>query len=487
MLTSPHLPALSLLTLAISLILCPLANAAVNKGSSSSRLTWGEVTQGQGNVSSATNPASGAFDRQYLDANTSVAGYWSLGAGLEYGNVDDLFDLIDDTSESLTSGDEGGSSGGSSGSDVGYVIDDIDNPEFEALIDAARERATQVAAVLAFIQTEGYALAQAGTELAVLINSDVGGGTLRFDVTGWVNSSAIGLVEPIDFDREQALANLQATYDLSADDPITTYDLSGGLHLTIDPATRRVRASFDNDSLLLTRAAKLTEFALSYSRPLITNDSGVLFVGVRPKVTQIGLTRVTTRLGDLDDAEEAFDDIRHADFVTQTKAGIDLGLLWQNPRYRAGLTVTNLTQPTFDFPDIDYSDIENEEIRSALERTDSYEAERQYKLEGALLGEGQRWGLFAAYDANAVLDPAGVESQWGSLSGGYYFDNFWFNNARLGVSRNFSGSELSYLSAGVTMFRYVDLDLASTLKTTTLDGDNLPRGISLAVGLNYAF
>ena len=321
----------------------------------------------------------------------------------------------------------------------------------------------------------------------MLINNDVGGDTLRFDVTGWANSSAIGLVEPVDFDAEAALANLQAAYALSAGDPITTYDLTGGLNLTIDPSTRRVRASFDNDSMLLTRAAKLSEFALSYSRPVVESDSGTLFLGVRPKVTQIGLTRVTTRLGDLDDAEEAFDDIRSADFVTQAKAGIDLGLLWQNPRYRAGITVANLTQPTFDFPDIDYSEVENEEIRAALESTDSYEAERQYKLEGALLGAEQRWGLFAAVDANAVVDPAGIESQWGSLSGGYYFDNFWFNNARLGVRRNFSGSELSYLSAGVTMFRYVDLDLASTLSTTTIDGNSLPRGLSLALGLNYAF
>ncbi len=106
--------------------------------------------------------ASGAFDRQYLDADTTVTGYWMLGAGVEYGNVDDLFDLIDDTSESLASSDDGSSGGASSssGSEVDYVIDDIANPEFEALIEAARERATRVTAVLAFIQTEGYALAR---------------------------------------------------------------------------------------------------------------------------------------------------------------------------------------------------------------------------------------------------------------------------------------------------------------------------------------
>ncbi len=56
MLSSSRLPAQSLLALTIGLALYPLANAAMNKGSSSSRLTWGDVTQGRGNVSTSTNP-----------------------------------------------------------------------------------------------------------------------------------------------------------------------------------------------------------------------------------------------------------------------------------------------------------------------------------------------------------------------------------------------------------------------------------------------
>lgn len=464
-------------------------SATVMAIGSSSQLTWGNVSQGGGKVSTSSNPASGAFDRQYLDEDTNVAGYLNLGVSVEYGDVDDLFERINEASAALESAESGGGNGGDgggSGTDIG-TIDDISNPDLDALIDAADGKAAVIAGLLAFIRTEGYAIAQADSELVMLINNDLLGGTLRFDVSGWVNASVIGLTEAVTFDAETALAELNAAYNLGPDDPETTFDLTGGLHLTVDPASGNVSATYDNDSLLLTRAAKLTEFGVSYSRPLVAGDGSTLFLGLRPKLMQAGLTRVTTRLGDLTDAEETFDDVRDADFITQNKMSLDLGLLWQAERYRAGITLTNLGEPEFDFPDIDYSDIDNEEIRDELSKTNSYTAEHQFKLEGAWLSKEQQWGVFAAFDANSVVDAAGTELQWGTLSTAYTFENIWCNNVRLGVKRNFAGNELSYASMGITLFRFLNLDLESSLDNTVIEGEDLPRGLSFALGFNYGF
>jgi hypothetical protein len=220
---------------------------------------------------------------------------------------------------------------------------------------------------------------------------------------------------------------------------------------------------------------------------MFTAEEGTLFFGVKPKVTQIGLTRITTRLGDLTDAEDVFDDARDGDFVTESKLGLDLGLLWQSARYRAGVTLLNLGEPEFDFPELDYSGISNPEIREELGDTEQYTAEHQFKVEGAWLSEGQRWTIFAAYDINSIVDPAGNETQWASLSTSYDFENAWFNNIRVGASRNFAGSELSAASLGVTMFKFLNLDLSSTLSETRIDGEELPRGLAAAIGFNYAF
>ncbi len=473
------------LPLALLLLVSPLAAATMTTGSNSSRLTWGDVTQG-GGVSTATNAASGAFDRQYLETEVDVAGYWSLGGGLEYGDLDDLFELYNDTSAALERIDNGNGSGTQID-----IIDDIESPALNRLINQAEREAVLLSALLQVIDSKGYAVAQGGSELAVLINSDVAGGTLRLDINGWASSSAVGIMEEIDFDVDDALAALEELgnlYDLQPGDPETSYDLSGGLSLTINPTSGRVRATFENDSLLLTRAARAMEVGLSYSRPLLNHTEGRLFVGVRPKITQIGLSRVSTRLGDLEDAEAAFDDILNARFITQARPGLDLGLLWQARRYRAGLSVINLSEPVFDFPAVNYQQISNPEVRAELQQSDSYRAQRQFKLEAAWAQAGQPWLLLGAIDANTVTDAAGIDSRWGSLSAGYYPSRFWWcNNLRLGLSHNFAGSELTYLSGGTTLFRHLELDLASTLTTTTIEGMELPRGLSLALGLNYQF
>ncbi len=100
---------LSVLAVAIGLVFSSsLASAKGNSG----RLTLGDVTPGNGNISASSNPASGAFDRQFLDSDTDVAGYLDLGAAVEYGDVDDLFDRIDEASAALTSVEGDGSSGG---------------------------------------------------------------------------------------------------------------------------------------------------------------------------------------------------------------------------------------------------------------------------------------------------------------------------------------------------------------------------------------
>lgn len=482
---SAALPRLALL--ALTLWVSPLALATMTTGSNSARLTWGDVTQGSG-VSTATNAASGAFDRQYLGTDVAIAGYWSLGGGLEYGDLDELFELYNDTSAALERIDNGSGSGGS-GTQID-IIDDIESPALNRLISQAEREAVLLSALLQLIESKGYAMAQGGSELALLLNNDVAGGTLRLDINGWVSSSAVGIMEEIDFDVDDALAALEELsnlYDLQPGDPETSYDLSGGLSLSINPTTGRVRATFENDSLLLTRAARAVEMGLSYSRPLFSLDKGQLFVGVRPKITQIGLSRVSTRLGDLEDAEAAFDDILNASFVTQARPGLDLGMLWQASHYRAGLSIINLSEPVFDFPAVNYQQISDAEVRAQLQQSDTYVAQRQFKFEGALAPQGQRWQLLAALDGNTVSDAAGIESRWGSLSAGYSPRLQWCNNLRIGLSHNFAGSELSYLSGGTTLFQHLQLDLASALTTTVIEGMELPRGLSLALGWSDQF
>ena len=48
--------------------------------------------------------------------------------------------------------------------------------------------------------------------------------------------------------------------------------------------------------------------------------------------------------------------------------------------------------------------------------------------------------------------------------------------------RDSAGTEKSYASLGLTMFRFVNFDVASSLDTTTIDGRKLPEGLMLSLG-----
>ena len=77
--------------------------------------------------------------------------------------------------------------------------------------------------------------------------------------------------------------------------------------------------------------------------------------------------------------------------------------------------------------------------------------------------------------------------QWFTLTGGYAADSWWLPSARLGFSRNLAGSKLAYLNAGVTVMKFFNIDVATTLDTVTLDGSEMLRGANIRLGVQFDY
>lgn len=90
-------------------------------------------------------------------------------------------------------------------------------------------------------------------------------------------------------------------------------------------------------------------------------------------------------------------------------------------------------------------------------------------------------------DANAVPDPLGDEYQWLSAGAGFASDKWWLPGGRIGVRKNVAGSQLTYLTAGVTFFNFINLDVASTTETIKLNGQTVPRGAMANLSFMVAF
>jgi hypothetical protein len=321
----------------------------------------------------------------------------------------------------------------------------------------------------------------------VQFGNDRFGGTWTLEASWSGASKSFGVVQPIDFDEAAAESALQ---DWLLNNPTNLprgVELNGQVRLTIDALTNAVKFGLANDSSMLSKAVQTTELSLGYSRRGWSNDSGALYLGAEARLYMMRLSRFSVRFGDITNSEELFDAIRNSNFRNAERAGLDIGALWVADNYQLGIQLTNLNQPKFSFPTVNLDPYVNEEIINYLQTDQSYTMDRQVKLEGSLFTSDRRWSAHLGLDADSATDPLGDDFQWLTLSAAYATDSRWIPAARIGYRENLTGTEMKYLSVGVTAFKFVNFDISSALDTVKIDGKKLPQGIMASIGFQISW
>ena len=457
-------------------------------------LTLGDVTHGNRLQSASSNPAAAAADRARAGGKPVRGTVISGAAGLEYGNVQNLFDLYNDLTQAYAPSDPG--TGGGPGQDpddkpddginIGDILDTLD-PQIQEAVDAlAREIATQTVLLL-LIKEEGYAKAWLAADAPFVFDKQVLGGTWTFGVNWSGSSKAFGITEPIQFDSDVARQAIEDWINTLPIDRPGQFEISDDIVLTPTPGQDAVFLAITNDSSLVSKSSQATQFTFSYSREAMSRESGALYFGARANIYLAQLSRLSVRFGDITNSEELFDAIRDADFTTDEGAGLDMGVLWVADNYQLGAQVTNINEPKFVFPDVNLAPYRSESIIRALQNDKTYVMDRQLKLEASLFSQDRRWSAHLGYDADPATDALGDRFQWLTLSGGFTTDSWWIPSARIGYRQNLAGTELGYVSIGATLFKYVNIDIASALDTVEIDGDTLPQGLMGSIGFEISW
>lgn len=457
-------------------------------------LTLGDVTHGKRVLSASSNPAAAAANRARGSGKPVRGTVISGSAGLEYGNVDNLFDLYNELSQSYEPSDPG--SGGGPGQDpdnkpgdginLGDVLDMLD-PEYRELLDAiAREVATQTVLLL-LIREEGYGKAWLTADAPFVFDKQVLGGTWTFGVNWSGSSKAFGLTQSIEFDRDAARQAIDDWVNTLPINRPVEFEISADIELAPTPENNAVFFAVTNDSSLVSKSTQTTEFSLGYSRETMSRESGSLYIGARANLYLKQLSRLSVRFGDITNSEELFEAIRDADFRTDEGAGLDLGLLWVSDNYQLGAQLTNINEPEFRFPDVNLDPYSSLEAIQFFENDAVYTLDRQFRLEASIFTTDRRWSAHLGYDVDPVTEPMGDRFQWLTLSGGFATDSWWIPSARIGYRQNLAGTELGYISIGATLFKYVNIDIASALDTVKIDGQKLPQGLMGSIGFEISW
>jgi hypothetical protein len=464
-------------------------------------LTFGDVTHGLRVLSAAGNPAAAAADaaRGEEEEGERRGGLVFSGVlGIEFGNIDGYYDLIDsigdDNRPSIPPDPpdpeeppEGPVDRPKPGIDLGDIIE-ICCPDLNDLIDRVENELKNRLILLGLIRLDAYAKVFESVDVPILFGKEAAGGAWTLGINWSLTSKSYSLIDStMEFDRAAALADLSNQYNLMPGDPITTFDIAGDVDVVIDPVTGSARAILDNDSVLVTKAAQTNEIAVGYGRQFLESGSGGLFVGGKLNFYDLKLSRAVVRYGDITDTEAIFDSIRDTEYVGEKGLGIDVGLLWVSDRFQMGATWTNLNEPTFRYAETDLSSYKDESVIYNLAKDRTYTMQHQLKLEASLFTESRRWAVNFGLDANDTQDPMGDAFRWFTVSGGWTTNNQWLHNARFGYRHNLVGTELEYFSAGVTAFKWFNLDLAMEIDRVEIEDRTLPRGLIASAGFQVNF
>jgi len=457
-------------------------------------LTLGDVTHGMRAQSASSNPAAAAADLARSEGKRTSATVISGAAGLEYGNIQDLFDFYDEVTGAYEPSEPGTGGGPENlpedkpgGIDLGDIWDDLD-PDIQGIVAAfAREVVTQTA-ILALIRDEGYGKAWIAADAPFVFSNEYLGGAWTFGVNWSGNSKAFGLVQPIEFDEDAAREALEdwINNNLPINRP-AQLPVSEDVVLKLMPVTNAVLFTITNDSSIVTKASQTTEFNLGYSRHAWSNDKGSLYLGAEARLYLKRLSRFSFRFGDVADSEELFEAIRDSNFRSDEGLGVDVGALWVSGNYQLGAQVTNVNEPTFAFPQVNLDPYSDDGVIRFLQRDKNYTMDRQLKLEASVFSPKRRWSAHLGYDVDPATGTMGDRFQWMTVSAGFSTDSRWIPSWRVGYRRNLAGSELGYASIGLTAFKIVNFDISSTFDTVRIDGTELPRGLMASIGFQIVW
>ncbi len=473
----------------VSTLTCAAAVAGTPYQPSGMNLTYGNVSHGQSLYSPSNNPAAAAAELTRAGSEATSAMAVAGAAGIEYGNVQDLFDFYDRISAPYEPSEPDAGGPGNlpeGGINLGDILDNLD-PEYSEALDAIADEVAAQAALLAVIATEGYGKAWYSVDIPVVLGKEYLGGAWTVGLNWSGASKAKGYTVPLGFDPAEAR---QAISDWLAIDPADRpiqLPVGADLILNRDPVTGAVGLLFRNDSSLITKSARTTEVNLGYGWDVWKGDSGQLFLGTTARIYSMQLSRLAVRFGDLTNSEELFDSIRNADYNTDQRVGLDFGGLWVAKNYQIGAQWTNLNEPEFVFPAVDLDTYSDEQVIGVLINDRVYTMDRQLKLEASIFSDDRRVSANLGIDADPVTDPLGDKYQWLTVSAGMKMNNWWLPGARIGFRQNLSGTELGYLSLGVTAFKYLNIDIASALDTVKIDGTKLPQGLMGSIGFQINF
>ncbi len=426
------------------IVFCSLSTFAnrpnINAGSST---TTGPSSNNYSLSSGSYNPAMGAL--MVKDPEHWRLGYLpTISTEIELGNVGNFSDDLDE------------------------LIDIVDDPSLaKDSVDATLDRFNTV---LVAMGKDGYVKNNSLVSIPLFYRSDLLGGAISVDLNYEVQVAARILNDVLSFNQQN-----------------TTFTTNTSVYL---------KSGLEKD------------FSIAYSRSILEEKafvrSGVLYGGVRLSAVNLQLSKQVIWIEGVKNKElkDIVTDEYDQNLTSTNGFSVDAGLVWESPRYRLGLTVTNLNGASFDYnrvgQDCDQAisgSTESDNCNIAtyfIETKGVLKAKEVHKKHALMSVDGlykmtEKWRIMGSADLAKYDDVVGFENQFFMLATTYDTETWWLPSPRIGYQKNLAGTQLSSINAGLTFFSVLSLDVVYGQEKTIVDNKTVPRLAGISLGFEEKF
>ncbi|WP_075186223.1 conjugal transfer protein TraF [Teredinibacter haidensis] len=235
------------------------------------------------------------------------------------------------------------------------------------------------------------------------------------------------------------------------------------------------------------------------------DDDGLeLYGGFKLNVIHLRLSKQLIALQQLngESIEDVVEDSYDENLESTSNMSLDIGVLLVAERYRAGLTITDINSPSYNYGAVGtncdrFSDasIERSNCDTAayfVQAKGEIIAQEQHTQEALATVSGvfnlsRKWMVSGELELAEYDDIVGHQNQWLNLGTAYNTNSNVWPSFRIGYRKNMAGSELSSVNLGFTLFGRLTLDGSWGMESTEVDGTTVPRMFGFSVGFQQKF
>lgn len=250
----------------------------------------------------------------------------------------------------------------------------------------------------------------------------------------------------------------------------------------------------ETDTSLYLKRVSNYKFSIGYSEMYSRTEGSALILGGRVNLHKLAMDQKLTVLNDDGESSVSYGDFFLSRESISDGVSLDLGAIIAARYLQLGATLSNVNEPEFDYKVIsscvgltgaDFSACNAAHDFAAdgkLSLNETYKMKAQLNLSAALKSKDQNFSIAGSFDANSIKDPLGDKYQWGAVSVSYFSDNFFSMGLRAGVRKNMVEDGMTYYTAGVTLSRRLDIDVAYAPENEK--GDS---GVFFSIGYSFVY